>query len=121
MNQQQEEAEKIRKRFVDILEKQKRQESKLKSKANEFKAQDIQNAQAMLCETVLSSQMISEDDTPRRKRAIFEQRKALEKNPLLILKGMIPARTHQAAKKQEEMKSLEKELAYYMGEIEKKF
>jgi len=68
----------------------------------------------------LSSQ-ISEDDTPRRKRAIFESRKAVEEDPLLILKGMVPARTHPNAFKQDSVKNLEKELAYYMGEIEKKF
>ena len=34
---------------------------------------------------------------------------------------MVPARTHPAARKHESTKKLEKELAYYMGEIEKKF
>ena len=34
---------------------------------------------------------------------------------------MVPARTHHGAKKHESTKKLEKELAYYMGEIEKKF
>jgi hypothetical protein len=34
---------------------------------------------------------------------------------------MVPARTHPAARKSKEAYKLERELAYYMGEIEKKF
>ena len=45
----------------------------------------------------------------------------VKQDPLLILKHMVPARTHPGAKKHESTTKLEKELAYYMGEIEKKF
>ena len=70
-------------------------------------------------ETVLTSHN-SPESTPRQKLAKYNSMKIAE-DPTLVLRCMIPARTHAEAIKSETTKKLEKELAYYMGEIEKKF
>jgi hypothetical protein len=71
-------------------------------------------------DTVLTNQVTPDSTPPKSHKLPYDPAK-IRQDPTLILKHMVPARTHPAAKKHESTKKLEKELAYYMGEIEKKF